>query len=208
MAILVVALLIAKAIRDRRREQSVATARYDAVRELYNKIGPGLDLTTEMALLDPAAEKEKKHELLRNFAAQCCAALVAMIPTAADALATVFQLTASPDEIAPLMHAGRRERPRTFRLNEAEGRELKKYLLSNNPRGELYEDLRQTVPEGYSGDPDRYETFIRTPIYALNVVFGMVAVDAPKARSLNQGDVALVEFIAAELSVAFAIAAS
>ena len=53
----------------------------------------------------------------------------------------------------------------------------------------------------------RYDTFIRTPIRGNGVVFGMLTVDAPKAKSLKDGDVQLAELIAAEVSTAFVIAA-
>lgn len=205
VAIVLGLLLIAKAIRDYRWGQTLKSARYDTVKELHNRLGPALDLMTEMALLDPA-ETEARRGQLELIATHCASALVAMTP-GADTRAIVFQLDAEQNAITPLARFGRREPPRTFIPAQPDGAEVMAYLDSSNPIGELYLDTQKQHPKNYTGDRDRYRTFIRAAIYANDVVFGMVTLDAPRKKSLTKGDVRLVEIVAAELGVAFAITA-
>lgn len=169
-------------------------------------LGPALDLMTEMALLDPS-ETVARRAQLEVIATHCASALVAMTPDA-DTRAIVFQLDAEQNAITPLARIGRYEPPRTFFPTQPDGAEVMAYLDSSNPVGELYPDTQTKYPKNYTGDRDRYRTFIRAAIYANDVVFGMVTLDAPRRKSLSKGDVRLVEFVAAELGVAFAIAAS
>ncbi len=61
--------------------------------ELHNRRGAALDLTTEIALLDPR-EQQARQERLRSVAVQCCATLVTMTPATADVRAAVFTVRA------------------------------------------------------------------------------------------------------------------
>ncbi|WP_375386744.1 hypothetical protein [uncultured Microbacterium sp.] len=206
-AVLVAVLLVIKAVRDYRWGQTIKSARYDAVRELHDRLGPALGLMTEMPLLEPD-DRESKKQILRTIATHCCSALVAMTPESVDVRAVVFALQ-PPDDIVPLAQFGRSDSPRSFSQGTTAGEEIFEYLESGrNPKGELYTDTGQTSPEHYEGDAARYQTFIRTPIRGSGVVFGMLTVDAPKPDSLSDGDVRLAELVAAELGTAFAIAAS
>ena len=205
-AVVLVVLLIGKAVRERRQTVSLRRARYSAVQELHNKLGPALDLMTELALTDPK-ETLARQKMLQSIATQCCSALVAMTPESADVRAVVFQLEANPDEVKPLAVFGRHDSPRTFKVADPDGQEIYDYLTSHSPKGELYKNTADAAPEHYVGDRTRYQTFIRAAIFANGVAFGMVAIDAPKASSLTHGDVLLAELIAAELAPAFAIAA-
>lgn len=200
-------LLVIKAVRDHKWEQTIKGARYDAVRELHDRLGPALDLMTEMALLEPD-DRDSKRQILRTIATHCCGALVAMTPESVDVRAVVFALQ-PPDDIVPLAQFGRSDAPRSFSQNSPAGQEIFEYLESGrNPKGELYTDTGENSPRYYEGDAARYRTFIRTPVRGSGVVFGMLTVDAPKPDSLSDGDVRLAELVAAELGTAFAIAAS
>jgi hypothetical protein len=205
-AIVLSTLLIGKAVREQRQVISLRRARYSAVQELHNKLGPALDVMTELALTDPK-ETLARQKMLQLIATQCCSALVAMTPESADVRAVVFQLEADPDEVKPLASFGRHDQPRTFKIGNPDGQEIYQYLTGSSPKGELYINIETGAPEHYVGDPSRYRTFIRAAIFANGIAFGMVAVDAPKASSLTGGDILLAELIAAELAPAFAIAA-
>lgn len=82
-----------KAIRDFVRERSAEQLRYSAIEELHNKLGPALDLTAELAAIDPA-ERDARDALLKQIATQCCSALVAMTPAVRDVRAVIYQLNA------------------------------------------------------------------------------------------------------------------
>lgn len=206
-AVVLAVLLVIKAVRDYRWGQNIKGARYDAVRELHDRLGPALDLMTEMALLEPD-DRDSKREILRTIATHCCSVLVTMTPESVDVRAVVFALQ-PPDEIVPLAQFGRSDFPRSFSQGTPAGQEIFEYLESGrSPKGELYTDTEENSPPHYEGDVARYQTFIRTPIRGSGVVFGMLTVDAPKSDSLRDGDVRLAELVAAELGTAFAIAAS
>lgn len=206
-AALLAILLAIKAVRDHRSSLTTREARYDAVRELHDRIGPALDQITELALLEPE-ESLVRAQVLRTIASNCCSALVAMTPESKDVRAVVFEFR-PPGVVEPLAHFGRNDVPRSFHLATPAGQEIYDYLASGrNPTGELYEDVQKGAPAHYVGDAARYRTFIRTPIRGGEIVFGMLTVDAPKAGTLTAGDVRLAELIAAQLGTAFAVAAS
>ncbi|MFJ4030146.1 hypothetical protein ACIPWF_22745 [Paenarthrobacter sp. NPDC089989] len=202
------ALLVIKAVREDKEKKSAADARYDTMKELRNKLGPALDLMAELASVDPAdSSREVLNESLKTIATHCCSALGAMMPASTDVRAIVYAVK-EPNELYPLARLGRNDVPRTFSFDKADGAEILTYLSGSSPEGELYADTSTEAPEHYEGDQARYRTFIRAPIWSSGVIFGMVAVDAPKAGSLSKGDVFLTELIAAELAPAFAIAAA
>ncbi|MFM9431997.1 hypothetical protein [Arthrobacter sp. MP_2.3] len=201
-------LLIIKAVRDRKNAKTVDEARYDTMKELRNKLGPALDLMAELAGVDPAySSSEVLNQSLKTIATHCCSAMGAMMPASTDVRAIVYAVK-EPNELYPMARFGRNDVPRTFSFDEPDGAEILAYLSGNSPEGELYTDTSGEAPLHYEGDRARYRTFIRAPIWSSGAVFGMVAVDAPKAGSLSKGDVFLAELIAAELAPAFAIAAA
>jgi len=201
-------LLLVKGVRDYLWGRSLDSARYDAVRELHNTLGPALDMMTKMAMIDPA-ERAGRRALLEKVAEVCCSALVAMTPKSAQVRAVVFELSGTSGLLEPIARFGRKDIPRTFELTTAAGEEIVAYLEDAPTKGaELYRDIKKRAPSGYAGDRDRYRTFIRAPIWANDVVFGMIAVDAPSKNSLADGDKLLAELVAAELATAFALNAS
>lgn len=196
----------AKAVRDFVRERSAEQLRYSAIEELHNKLGPALDLTAELAAIDPG-ERDARDALLKQIATQCCSALVAMTPAVKDVRAVIYQFNAS-DEILPLASFGRRDAPRTFSLADAQGREILDYISGGELEPELFPDTKRKAPEHYVGDRRRYRTFIRARIWTSDAAYGMVAVDAPKKKSLTKGDRLLAALVASQLAIAFAIAAN
>ncbi|RDV46318.1 hypothetical protein DOE76_04040 [Leifsonia sp. ku-ls] len=175
---------------------------------MHNTLGPALDMMTKMAIIDPA-ENAARRALLEKVAEVCCGALVAMTPKSAQVRAVVFELSATSGLLEPIARFGRRDVPRTFDLSTAAGTEIVRYLEDAATVGaELYRDIKKRAPRRYAGDRDRYRTFIRAPIWANDVVFGMIAVDAPRKNSLVDGDKLLAELVAAELATAFALNAS
>ncbi|MCP1415444.1 hypothetical protein [Paenarthrobacter sp. A20] len=202
------ALLLIKAVREDKEKKSATDARYETMKELRNKLGPALDLMAEIASVDPAdSSREVLHESLKTIATHCCSALGAMMPASTDVRAIVYAVK-EPNELYPLARLGRNDVPRTFSFDKPDGAEILTYLSGSSPEGELYTDTSAEAPEHYKGDQARYRTFIRAPIWSSGAIFGMVAVDAPRAGSLSKGDVFLAELIAAELAPAFAIAAA
>ncbi|MET3568141.1 hypothetical protein SAMN04515691_1316 [Leifsonia sp. 98AMF] len=198
-------LLLVKGVRDYLWGRSLDSARYDAVRELHNTLGPALDMMTKMAIVD-RDEGAARRALLEKVAEVCCSALVAMTPKSAEVRAVVFELSATSGLLEPIARFGRRDVPRTFDLTSPAGEEIVAFLEDASTTGaELYPDIKKHAPVGYAGDRDRYRTFIRAPIWANDVVFGMIAVDAPRRKSLVDGDKLLAELVAAELATAFAL---
>jgi len=207
LAIALVALLIVKAIRDYRWGQSLASARYKAVRELHNTLGPALDMMTELATLARTETVARKAQL-EKIADLCCSALVAMAPPGTEARAVVFALTSDPDRLQAIGRFGRNDIPRVFLLSDPAGKEIMRYLTADPQLGaQLFRDIQKKAPDGYLGRSDKYRTFIRAPIWSSGVAFGMLVIDAPKPKTLVEGDKILAELVAAELATAFAIAA-
>lgn len=207
VALILLALLVGKTRSERRQQVNVRDARHATLKNLYNLLGPALDITAEIALLDPD-EIDARKNMVRNVAQHCCAALAKMTPAAVDARAAVFSLQpGDPDEVEPIAQFGRRERPRTFRGDTTEGAEVLTFLSSPSPDPELFADTLAEAPPDYRGATDRYRTFIRVSIYANHAVFGMLTLDAPRPGALTIEDVVLVQLVASQMAVAFAIAA-
>jgi len=198
-------LLVIKGIRDYRWGRSLDAARYDAVKELHNTLDPALSMMTKMAIVD-RSEGAARRALLEKIAEVCCSALVAMTPRSAEVRAVVFELSPPSGLLEPIARFGRRDIPRTFDLTTPAGEEIVAFLEDASTVGaQLYPDIKKCAPAGYAGDRNRYRTFIRAPIWANNIVYGMIAVDAPKKKSLVDGDKLLAELVAAELATAFAL---
>jgi hypothetical protein len=198
-AVLLVVVQIIKAIRSRRAERSRVTT----VGELYDRLGPALDLTAELALLDPAA-KTQKVEALRAIGYQLCGALEALVGQDAKSRTAIFELNAT--SIEPIAVSGAREFPRTFMLGTPEADEVLAFLQRTKPSGELFKNVAKDAPTHFEGDGS-YRTFVRAPIYTRGGVFGMVVIDSKKAGSLRTGHVAMAELVATTMAPAFAIAA-
>lgn len=207
-AVVLGVVLVAKAFRDYRWGRSLDRARYDAMRELHNTVGPALDMMTELATMDPS-ETATRRAQLEKIADLFCGALVKMTPQSTDVRAVVFALRADPDRLEAIGRFGRNDVPRTFLLADPAGDEIMTFLRADPPLGaELYPDIRKRAPEGYEGRRDRYRTFIRVPIWSNGALFGMLVVDSPKRKSLVDGDKLLAGLVAAELATAFAVAAA
>lgn len=201
-------LLIIKAVRDHKNAESAAETRYDTMKELRDKVGPALDLMAELAAVDPTSSSPALlQQSLKTIATHCCSAVGAMMPGRTD-VRTIVYATEEPNELRPIARFGRNDAPRTFSFDDPDGAEIFEYLSGSSPEGELYVDTSKKAPLHYRGDRARYRTFIRAPIWSSGAVFGMITIDAPPAGSLSKGDVFLAELIAAELALAFAIAAA
>jgi hypothetical protein len=198
-ALLLVAVQIIKVVRSRRAEHSRVTT----VGELYDRLGPALDLTAELALIDPVA-RDQKVEALRAIAYQLCGALEALVRDDAKARTAIFEL--KPTTIEPIAVSGAREFPRIFVLGTPAADEVLTFLKHTKPAGELFEDVAKRAPRHFEGEGG-YRTFVRAPIYARGVVFGMVVIDSKKAGALKTGHVAMAELVATTIAPAFAIAA-
>ena len=94
--------------------------------------------------------------------------------------------TVSMDSIG---HSGRGERPRTFEAGTPRGDAALDFISAKQKS--FYPDLTKKKPAGYDGTMSGYETYISVPIWTDTGVYGMVTLDAPKADSFDEGDVAL-----------------
>jgi hypothetical protein len=198
-AVVLVVVQVVKAVRSRRAERSRVTT----VGELYDRLGPALDLTAELALMDPGA-RELKIEAVKAIAYQLCGALEALVGQDATSRVAIFALNET--SINPIAVSGSREYPRTFALGSPEADEALAFLNHTKPAGQRFKDVSKDAPPRFEGDGS-YRTFLRAPIYARGVVFGMVAIDAKKAGSLKTGHLAMAELVATTIAPAFAIAA-
>lgn len=206
-ALLTCALLVVKAVRDKKREAAEKQARYDAIDELRNRIAPASELISKLALVD-SGDTGRRQVMLRHVADMCASALVSMMPGTKDARAVVYEVDALRGTIAPIGTFGRSGTPRSFAFTSADGAEILEFLSTEAVGDDgLFEDLEVRAPSSYNGDLRRYRTMLRARIGVGDLTFGMITVDAPKPKSLSQGELDLTRLIAAEVATAFAIAA-
>lgn len=102
-----------------------------------------------------------------------------------------------------IAHGGRGERPRPFVAGTPRGDAALSFI--DKKAVGFFPDLRKNRPTGYDGTMSGYCTYIAAPIWTESGSYGMVTLDAPKADSFDDGDVALVELTAEMMSIAFEI---
>lgn len=199
------AILTTKAVRDHRWARREIAVRYETAKAVQDLLGPALQVLTELAVT-AVTEQHTRRLLLRDIARQCCHAAVSLVAEQHSVRAAVFSVESGPDRIQPLAHAGRKEPPRAFDMATDAGAEVWAYLNREPPKSELFENTTRKSPTHYAGDKDRYQSFIRVPLWANGLVFGMLTIDGPK-NGLNDNDRRIAELIAMQLEVAFAVAA-
>jgi hypothetical protein len=198
-AISAIALQVSKVVLDFRRDVEAANFRV----LLRDALLPVTGLVAEMQV---DATSQVRREQIKTVATAAVGGICALItPHAKRVRANVFWFAPAPVDDEPdlvwLAHAGRGERPDKFERGTDRGDGVIKFLQGLKPA--FYPDLRKIKPDTFVGNMDNYTTFIAVPIWASGNVYGMVTVDAPKARSLVREDLYVVEMFADVVSIAF-----
>ena len=194
--------IIAKVL-DSRRALTTAEAREKQLVQLRDQLMPMASTTADMAR-HPLSEREPYLESVAKVAAS---ALAAMVGAHVDRpRAVVYLLDAdTPPSMRSIAHSGRGERPGPFLAGTVRGDAALNFL--DGHRRAFYEDLSKgEKPGGYDGTMSDYKTFVSVPIWTETGAYGMVTLDAPASKSLDAGDVALIEIVAEFMSAAFEVA--
>ncbi|MDL5352171.1 GAF domain-containing protein [Microbacterium sp. zg-YB36] len=111
-----------------------------------------------------------------------------------------------PYRMEPIGRSGRGEKPKPFIAGTPRGDAALEFIEKRTTAH--YSDLdnrKNPRPDGYDGTMAGYKTFVAAPIWTETGVYGMVTLDAPRAKSFDDGDVALVELTAEMMAIAFEI---
>ena len=183
-----VGVTIASTVVEQRRGTSTARAKRNQLVKLRDELMPLASTTADMAR-QPLAVRQAHF---RAVSATAAAALRSVVgehvsrPRAVVYLLNADNGTVSMDSIG---HSGRGERPRTFEAGTPRGDAALDFISAKQKS--FYPDLTKKKPAGYDGTMSGYETYISVPIWTDTGVYGMVTLDAPKADSFDEGDVAL-----------------
>ncbi|WP_309067535.1 GAF domain-containing protein [Microbacterium sp.] len=187
---------------DKAQREAVGAAKRAQLVKLRDALMPFASTTADMA----QQPLEERPGYLRSVAHVAVSALQAMVAEHADRpRAAVYLLNTDSDPVTmeSIGHAGRGEKPRPFEAGTVRGDAALDFLELR--RTAFYPNLRRRKPDGYEGTASGYDTFISVPIWTDNGVYGMVSLDAPKAGSLDDSDVALTELTAELMSIPFEV---
>lgn len=197
-----VAITVAAKLLESRRAPRAAKAKRGQLVTLRDHLMPFASTTADMALR-PLDDREPYLRNVAGVAAQALSALVADHVERPRAVVYLLNADASPIQMESIGHSGRGERPRPFVKGTPRGDGALNFLSTR--RKVVYKDLAQQKPEGYDGTMEDYATFISVPIWTDNGVYGMVSLDAPRAGTFDEGDIALAELTAELMSIAFEV---
>lgn len=126
--------------------------------------------------------------------------------------ANVFQLTPAKDGLN-CVESSSKGKPGAFSPGSAETQQAIDFLNSGDPIM-FYDDLDSDRPASWDRAHSKYKTFMSLPIAApipgivQRNVYGMLTVDAPRAKLFHQIDKDTAEIVADLLATAFAIVES
>lgn len=197
-----IAVTVITKVAEHRRSATIATAQRDQLIALRDKLMPLAATTADMAL----QPQQDRGPYLRTVAAVAASALSTLVADHVDrARAVVYQLNVDrePVRLESIGHSGRGDRPRPFEEGTARGDGALDFIAKRQTAH--YPDLAKEKPQGYEGSMSGYRTFISVPIWTEEGVYGMVTLDAAKATSFDEGDVALTELVAEIMSIPFEV---
>ncbi|MBD8219257.1 GAF domain-containing protein [Microbacterium sp. CFBP 13617] len=198
-----VGVTIAVKVIEHRRGTSIEKAKRNQLVKLRDELMPFASTAADMARQPHSV----RAAYLKNAAQAAATALRSIVGDrgAARPRAVVYLLNAdnNPVSMDSIAHGGRGERPGPFIAGTARGDAALSFI--DKKAVAFYPDLPKKRPSGYDGTMSGYDTFIAAPIWTDTGVYGMVTLDAPKAHSFDDGDVALVELIAEMMSIPFEV---
>lgn len=170
-------------------------------REIRDALLPIPELIAQL----PALSLNDRTLRLQGIAQACATALYMLVsPHSPEVRANVFTLEENPDRMVWLAHVGRGETPRVFESGTPRGDAALKFITELQPA--YYADLSRKRPVGYEGSMSGYKTFISSPMWSGDSVYGMVTIDSPERRTLTKGDQFLLELVAELMATAFEVA--
>ncbi len=150
----------------------------------------------------PGAGAEDRERLLYQVSQQAASGLYLLFEV--DGVrSVVYRLDPSGDVLTHLAYHGRGETPGSFERRDDPPDPAFEALVQNRTRV-----VHDTGAEpGERGRERGYRTYIAVPVVTGATPYGMLTVDAPEPYSFTETDVAVAEFTAEMLAVAFATAA-
>lgn len=197
-----VGVTVAAKIVEHRRGTSTDKAKRNQLVKLRDELMPFASTTADMA----RQPHDVRQAYLKTAAQTAATALRSIVGDhVSRPRAVVYLLNADNDPVSmdSIAHGGRGERPRPFTAGTARG-DAALAFIDKKAVG-FYSDLSKKRPAGYDGTMSGYDTYIAVPIWTESGAYGMVTLDAPRADSFDDGDVALVELTAEMMSIAFEI---
>ncbi|WP_220699830.1 GAF domain-containing protein [Microbacterium sp. AG790] len=200
-----VSITIAGKIVEHRRGVTADGAKRGLLLKLRDEYMKWASTTADMA----RQPHEQRHAYLSQVADSAATALRSVVSDHVNRpRAVVYMLNTDEDpfRMQPVGRSGRGEKPNPFVAGTPRGDAalafIEKRATSHYPD---LENPKKPKPDGYVGTMSGYKTFIAAPIWTDTGVYGMVTLDAPRANSFDDGDVALVELTAEMMAIAFEI---
>ena len=197
-----VVVAVAAKVREIKRGATIADAKRKQLVKLRDQLMPVASTAADMARY-PLEERGPYLEGVAKVAASALATTVAEHVDRPRAVVYLLDADADRTSMKSIGHSGRGNRPRPFLAGTSRGEGALNFLFER--RKAFYPDLNKEKPDGYDGSMSDYLTFVAVPIWTETGVYGMVTLDAPEPKALDEGDVALTELVAELMSIPFEI---
>ncbi len=185
------------------KKQADAAQREQAAR-LGMAVKDGLRPVAELIAQMPQSAKVEREHLLGMVALQATAGIHLLFSQVPGVRAVVYGLDASGDRLEHVAYHGRGETPGVFERRPG-GRPDPAFEALAENRTRVVPDVAADADE--RGGPRGYRSYIAVPVVTGQVPHGMLTVDATEPDVFTDTDVAVAEFTAELLAVAFAEAA-
>lgn len=167
---------------------------------LSNAIQPMAERIASMPMPDSRARKRSADKVL----GLAVSSLQLLLRDVENIRVVVYILNSRQDSLEVEYNAGRRDKPRPFKLGDG-GRGDAAFNMITQGSDALYiADVEAGQTEGWKGSGSGYATFITAPIRADTHAYGMLTVDAPNPGDLSENDKPILVVLATLLAIALA----
>ncbi|WP_090594864.1 GAF domain-containing protein [Auraticoccus monumenti] len=179
-------------------------AQRGAAAQLGMAVKDGLRPVAELIAQMPQAGKVEREHLLGMVALQATSGLYLLFAQIPGVRAVVYRLDEAGDRLEQIAYYGRGDTPGTFERHPGGRPDPAFEALADNRTRVVHDVLTEPTEHGTDHG---YRTYAAVPVVTRDVPHGMLTVDAPQPHSFTATDVAVAEFTAELLAVAFAEAA-
>lgn len=157
--------------------------------------------TVQRIALMPRQPSDARKRERDRVVAHACSSILIVLRGVQGVRAVVYRVNDAGSALEPMDSYGRKDRPRKFVKGDG-GAGDDVFDLIANREPELIKDTATDERTKRQPQSKHYRTFVRAPIRANGLAYGMMTVDAPNVGDLSDADKQIVEVLADLLAIA------
>lgn len=181
----------------RRTDEAQRSAAAQLGMAVKHALRPVAELIAQM----PQAGKIERERLLSMVAVQAAGGIHLLFAQIVDVRAVVYRLDEAGDRLTYLAYSGRGDTPGSFERHPGGRPDPAFEALAENKTRVVHDVTTEPTEHGIDNG---YRSYVAVPIVTGTVPHGLLTVDAPVPQGFTDTDVAVAEFTAEMLAVAFA----